>query len=72
MSTVESIFEALSVCASLHPDPADDDDMDDDNDAFIDADDSVFETFNGTEGEELSEVGRVRSNFLNDNRYAPY
>lgn len=46
--------------------------MDDDNDAFIDADDSVFETFNGTEGEELSEVGRVRSNFLNDNRYTPY
>lgn len=69
---MESIFEALSVCASLHPDPADEDDMDDDNDAFIDADDSVFETFNGTEGEELSEVGRVRSNFLNDNRYAPY
>lgn len=69
---MESIFEALSVCASLHPDPADEDDMDDDNDAFIDADDSVFETFNGTEGEELSEVGRVRSNFLNDNRYTPY
>lgn len=69
---MENIFEALSQCASLHPDPADEDDMDDDNDAFIDADESVFETFNGTEGEELSEVGRVRSNFLNDNRYAPY
>ena len=70
---MESIFEALSLCASLHPDPADADDMDDDDDdAFIDVDESQFETFNGTEGEELSEVGRVRSDFLNDNRYAPY
>lgn len=71
--SVESIFEALSLCASLHPDPAGEDDMDDDDDAFIDADEnSPFEIFNGTDGEELSEVGRVRSNFLNDNRYAPY
>ena len=69
---MESIFEALSLCASLHPDPADDDDMDDDDDAFIDADESTFETFNGNAGEELSEVGRVRSNFTNDHRYAPY
>ncbi|KIP11057.1 hypothetical protein PHLGIDRAFT_21938 [Phlebiopsis gigantea 11061_1 CR5-6] len=69
---LEPIFEALSLCASLHPDPADENDMDDDDDAFIDADESQFETFNGTEGEELSEVGRVRSNFANDNRYAPY
>lgn len=67
---VDAIFEALSYCASLHPDPAGDDDMDDDDDAFVDA--SAFETFNGDEGEELSEVGRVRSNFVNDNRYAPY
>ena len=70
--TVESIFEALSLCASLHPDPADENDMDDDDDAFMDADESKFETFNGDEGEELSEVGRVRSDFVNDNRYAPY
>ena len=66
---VDAIFEALSYCASLHPDPADEDDMGDD-DAFIDS--SAFETFNGDEGQELSEVGRVRSNFINDNRYAPY
>ena len=46
--------------------------MEDDEDAFIDADESPFETFNGADGEELSEVGRVRSNFINDNRYAPY
>ena len=69
---MENIFEALSICASLHPDPADADDMDEDDDAFVDADPLTFETFNGDAGEELSEVGRVRSNFLNDNRYAPY
>ncbi|THH00094.1 hypothetical protein EW026_g2392 [Hermanssonia centrifuga] len=71
--SLEPIFEALSLCASLHPDPATASDMDDDDDdAFIDADENGFETFNGDEGDELSEVGRVRSNFFNDNRYAPY
>ena len=70
---VEPIFEALSLCASLHPDPTDGDEMDDDDDAFIDAgENSPFETFDGTDSEELSEVGRVRSDFLNNNRYAPY
>lgn len=69
---MEYIFEALSLCASLHPDPADENGMDDDDDAFIDVDESPFETFNGADGEELSEVGRVRSNFINDSRYAPY
>lgn len=44
--------------------------MDEEDDAFIDS--SAFETFNGDEDQELSEVGRVRSNFVNDNRYAPY
>jgi nucleotide-sensitive chloride channel 1A len=47
--------------------------MDDDGldeDAFVDS--SAFETFNGDAGEELSEVGRVRSAFVNDNRFAPY
>lgn len=71
---VEPIFEALSLCASLHPDPADENGMDDDDDdAFVDVDEnSPFETFTGTDGEELSEVGRVRSDFINDNRFAPY
>ncbi|THH27390.1 hypothetical protein EUX98_g6799 [Antrodiella citrinella] len=69
-TSLDTIFEALSYCASLHPDPAGVDDMDDDDDAFIDA--SAFETFNGDEAQELSEVGRVRSNFINDNRFAPY
>ncbi len=45
--------------------------MDDDDDAFIDAN-GVLETFNGDESQELSEVGRVRSDFINDNRFAPY
>jgi nucleotide-sensitive chloride channel 1A len=35
-------------------------------------DESAFETFTGEEGDELSEVGRVRSDFVNNSRYAPY
>ena len=67
--SVELIFEAMSLCASLHPDPnvSEDDDLDD---ALVD--ESAFETFMGEEGEELSEVGRVRSDFVNNSRYAPY
>lgn len=66
---MEPIFEAMSLCASLHPDPnvSDDDDLDE---AFMD--ESAFETFTGEEGDELSEVGRVRSDFVNNSRYAPY
>ncbi|KAI0648863.1 regulator of volume decrease after cellular swelling-domain-containing protein [Trametes meyenii] len=70
-SSLESIFEALSLCASLHPDPGAEDEMDDDDDdAFVDA--GEFETFNGDINEEFSEVGRVRSDFLNNSRFAPY
>lgn len=63
------------MCASLHPDKAtgsDDDDMDD---AFFTngtGNDGGFQTFTGTNEQELSEVGRVRSDFINDNRFAPY
>lgn len=59
----------MSLCASLHPDPnvSDDDDL---NEAFMD--EGAFETFTGEEGDELSEVGRVRSDFVNNSRYAPY
>jgi nucleotide-sensitive chloride channel 1A len=64
---VEPIFEALSLCASLHPDQMDEDEEDN---AFIDS--GNFETFDGDANEELSEVGRVRSDFVNENRYAPY
>lgn len=67
---VEPIFESLSLCASLHPDPNDDNDMDDDNDAFVDP--GEFDTFNGNADEELSEVGKVRSDFLNNSRFNPY
>ena len=66
---VEPIFENLSLCASLHPDPDDENDMDDD-DAFVDS--GEFETFTGDADQELSEVGKVRSDFLNNTRYNPY
>ncbi|KAG7089626.1 hypothetical protein E1B28_011291 [Marasmius oreades] len=70
-SSLEPIFEALSICAALHPDPPASDDEGDE--AFIDApDDSQFEVFTGNEDQELSEVGRVRSDFISDNRYNPY
>ncbi|KIJ52654.1 hypothetical protein M422DRAFT_26224 [Sphaerobolus stellatus SS14] len=69
-SSLEPLFEGLSICAALHPDPQDkDDDMDD---AFLDANEGRFETFTGDEGQELSEVGRVRTDFINNSRYAPY
>ncbi|RPD75039.1 hypothetical protein L226DRAFT_534629 [Lentinus tigrinus ALCF2SS1-7] len=69
-SALEPIFEGLSLCASLHPDPNEEDEMDDDDDAFVDA--GEFETFNGDTDQELSEVGKVRSDFLNASRYNPY
>nr|VWO96075.1 N/A [Ganoderma boninense] len=69
-SSLEPIFESLSLCASLHPDPNQEDDMDDDDDAFVDP--GSFETFNGDADEELSEVGKVRSDFLNTSRFNPY
>ncbi|KIK59797.1 hypothetical protein GYMLUDRAFT_59920 [Collybiopsis luxurians FD-317 M1] len=72
VEALEPIFEALSVCAALHPDPPGSDDEDDFDEAFIDAPGDSFEVFSGTEDEELSEVGKVRGDFINDNRYAPY
>ncbi|PBK92648.1 hypothetical protein ARMGADRAFT_1013197 [Armillaria gallica] len=56
--SLDTIFKALSVCASLHPDepsPSDEDE------AFVDADEV-----------QVGEVGRVRSDFINDSRYQPY
>ncbi|CAE6354037.1 unnamed protein product [Rhizoctonia solani] len=52
--SVEPIFEALSQCAALHPDPNDGDD-----DGWVDDGEGGFETFEGTNEEELSEVGRA-------------
>lgn len=62
---VNSIFEALSACASLHPDP----DTSDDDSAFISSD--AFTPFNGTE-DELTDAGRVRSDAVHRARFAPY
>ena len=42
------------------------------DDAFVAPGHSPFETFTGDPDQELSEVGRVRSDFINDHRYAPY
>lgn len=54
-TSVDPIFEALSQCAALHPDPndngADDPDWLDEGTGFA--------TFDGTTEEELSEVGRA-------------
>ncbi|KAF9526359.1 regulator of volume decrease after cellular swelling-domain-containing protein [Crepidotus variabilis] len=64
-SSLESIFEALSHCASLHPDPLDSEDElggEGDADAFVDS--SNFETFNGDEAQELSEVGRAALEYM--------
>lgn len=58
----------MSACAALHPDPEVGGDGDDD--AFVDP--SNFEVFNGDADQELSQVGRVRRDFVENNRYAPY
>jgi chloride channel, nucleotide-sensitive, 1A len=72
MITVESMFEALSLCASLHPDPQEDMD-DDDDEIFLNGDEAAgFQVFTGDADQELSEVGRVRSDFINNNRFQPY
>ncbi|KAF8674177.1 volume decrease after cellular swelling [Rhizoctonia solani] len=53
--SVEPIFEALSQCAALHPDPNDGGE----DDGWVDEGDGGFDTFDGTNEEELSEVGRA-------------
>lgn len=63
---VDDIFESFSYCASLHPDPSMMEEGDDE--AFNRGD---FEAFTEEDRGELSEVGKVRSNF-NDNQYQPY
>ncbi|KAG6334111.1 hypothetical protein ID866_4973 [Astraeus odoratus] len=67
--SLEPIFEALSLCASLHPDPCMSEDGDDD-DAFLSAD--HFEPFAGGEEEELSEVGRAALEHLESIIYDPF
>jgi len=70
-SSLEAIFEALSQCAALHPDPQDDED-DLLDEAFVDLNGSAFETFNGDENEELSEVGRAALAHLESIIYDPH
>lgn len=69
---VEPIFLSLSHCASLHPSIFDTvDGMSDDEGIYSDP--STFEPFTGGEDEELSEVGKVRSEFVNPHsRFQPY
>lgn len=71
---VDGIFEALSSCASLHPDPkTPGDELEEDGGFSVyDENSTTFEVFTGGPDEELSEVGRVRSDFVNDNRFKPY
>jgi len=74
-SSLDPIFEALSICASLHPDPNLSDEEMDDASTFLNPDEpgaGPFEVFTGDEGQELSEVGRVRSDFITDARFRPY
>ncbi|KAG6843664.1 hypothetical protein H0H87_001868 [Tephrocybe sp. NHM501043] len=58
-SALDAIFESLSHCASLHPDPTSPNDDDDEDNAIVDSMNSPFEMFTGSADEELSEVGRI-------------
>ncbi|KAM5544594.1 hypothetical protein V8D89_001492 [Ganoderma adspersum] len=69
-SSLEPIFESLSLCASLHPDPNEEDEMDDDDDAFVDP--GEFETFSGDADQELSEVGKAALAHLESIIYNPF
>ncbi|KAF9463875.1 regulator of volume decrease after cellular swelling-domain-containing protein [Collybia nuda] len=70
-ASLDPIFEALSQCAALHPDPADEGDDDGAlDDAFIDS--GNFETFTGDEDQELSEVGRAALAHLESIIYDPH
>lgn len=74
ISSVEAIFEALSRCASLHPDPntGPEEGLEDEDGAFMDDNNFGIETFSGGPEEELSEIGRVRSNHDASHRFQPY
>ncbi|KAJ3887344.1 regulator of volume decrease after cellular swelling-domain-containing protein, partial [Lentinula edodes] len=72
VESLDPIFEALSLCAALHPDPPGSDDEEDFDEALIDAPDDTFEVFTGTEDEELSEVGRAALAHLESIIYDPF
>lgn len=68
VEALERIFELMSACAALHPDPEVDGDGDDD--AFVDP--SNFEVFNGDADQELSQVGRAALEHLESIIYDPF
>ncbi|KAF8896517.1 regulator of volume decrease after cellular swelling-domain-containing protein [Infundibulicybe gibba] len=68
-SSLDPIFEALSQCASLHPDHAFEDDADEDDDAFIDS--GAFDVFDGDAQQELSAAGRAALAHLESIIYDP-
>lgn len=66
---METIFEAISLCASLNADDIPEDD-DGDDDAFLDADDDFVPV---SDEAEMSEVGRVRTDYVSESsRFRPY
>jgi chloride channel, nucleotide-sensitive, 1A len=65
------MFEALSLCAALHPDE-DDENEEELDEAFLDANEVDMGAFGTPEQSELSETGRVRSDLSGNARYAPY
>lgn len=69
---VDELFKAISDCGSLHPDPqSEGSDVVDMDDAYVDPEIEVTPQLDGEEPD-LTEAGRVRSDFMNDNRYRPY
>jgi len=67
---VEALFEAISYCASLNADDVPDED-DDADDAFLDAEGDEFVPV--SDEAEMSEVGRVRTDYVGDSaRFRPY
>lgn len=85
---VNQIFRNVSDCSSLHPDADDSEEMNfgldmgqgadveessERDEAFIDGDVEALVAAQAVDSElELSEVGRVRSDFVNDSRFKPY
>ncbi|KAG8834033.1 hypothetical protein FRC17_009671 [Serendipita sp. 399] len=63
-ASLEPMFEALSQCAALHPDEADEDEEDAFDDAFLDADEVENSDLITEDQGELSEAGRVTLSHL--------
>ncbi|KAF9650245.1 hypothetical protein BDM02DRAFT_3093540 [Thelephora ganbajun] len=68
VEALEPIFESMSGCAALHPDP--EDEVDGNDEAFVDA--SNFEVFNGDADQELSQVGRAALEHLESIIHNPF